>query len=433
MAQRQVDLERMLEGVRGVFRHPKVPVTAIRRKTLLYRQNQDRKDHTLVPVFTWAEAVVSPSEPILLDYGQWILEDENLDETKSVEWLESAWKRLTWRLQSGETVHFDHVPNPMYDQTRVVPLRPNREPCHWYVTRLALKVAYDEGPLVRSGLPAFPGWRYLAQEMFGIEDRAQGWEGEIHVVLPLTSTRIEFVRFGGRKARVRVWSAASDFTGMGFRLWALDASGRAMQAYTDSVKSEFTVTVPRQPARAVGFLLDIQTEQVIDQWGEPWMVLQPRSPRTLAAALADRILNGESQDLELKNYVHRRTPSGEMDPSYLNRDKLARTLVAFANSNDGLIVLGVDDNLEIRGVSDYRRTRDVVMEVAHDQCKPPLTPRITKVVMQGRTLACVEVRQSSRLHQTQEYVSYTRRGSSVRKMSPSEVEDHARSRGPLKW
>jgi ATP-dependent DNA helicase RecG len=74
--------------------------------------------------------------------------------------------------------------------------------------------------------------------------------------------------------------------------------------------------------------------------------------------LSRLIAQGEGQQLDFKEET-------------IKPGKLAETLVAFANAEGGLILLGVDDRGHVVGVSDLKRATDNVVE-AITHCSPPL-------------------------------------------------------------
>jgi ATP-dependent DNA helicase RecG len=57
----------------------------------------------------------------------------------------------------------------------------------------------------------------------------------------------------------------------------------------------------------------------------------------------------------------------------LQPDKIAATLVAFANTDGGQLIIGVDNNGKIKGVDDADRAMREVDNVAANNCEPPVT------------------------------------------------------------
>ncbi|ETX07007.1 MAG: hypothetical protein ETSY2_13725, partial [Candidatus Entotheonella gemina] len=78
--------------------------------------------------------------------------------------------------------------------------------------------------------------------------------------------------------------------------------------------------------------------------------------------LSQRIVRGEDLYTEFKLW-----------PLHVN--SLAETLVAFANTDGGQLLLGIDDAGNIIGVEEPDRTMRTVDNVAYNNCEPPLTVR----------------------------------------------------------
>ena len=81
--------------------------------------------------------------------------------------------------------------------------------------------------------------------------------------------------------------------------------------------------------------------------------------------LLREIQGGESKTLELKESLPAKSK------------KYVKTLVAFANSSGGKLVIGVrDGDREIVGVEDAALAADSIANALSDSCEPMLTPRI---------------------------------------------------------
>lgn len=96
--------------------------------------------------------------------------------------------------------------------------------------------------------------------------------------------------------------------------------------------------------------------------------------------LLDLIQQGESKTLELKS----RLPQ---------HDQLAKTIVAFANTSGGKLVLGVDDQRNVVGVAedDLFTLQDQITSIIHDRCSPFILPEIYTANLQGKMVLVVEV------------------------------------------
>ena len=73
-------------------------------------------------------------------------------------------------------------------------------------------------------------------------------------------------------------------------------------------------------------------------------------------------------------------------------DDLAASLVAFANTDGGQLMLGVTDDGQMRGVDDFDLVTQRMDQVAYQNCEPPLT--IVQEVVRtpdGETIVVVNV------------------------------------------
>lgn len=85
-------------------------------------------------------------------------------------------------------------------------------------------------------------------------------------------------------------------------------------------------------------------------------------------------------------------------------DKIAREIIAFANTKGGYILFGVDDDKEIVGVESEKETAELVRETAEKNCEPPVEHRISFVEIDGKEIVVVEVPESSKKpHRIQDY------------------------------
>lgn len=84
------------------------------------------------------------------------------------------------------------------------------------------------------------------------------------------------------------------------------------------------------------------------------------------AELRNLIQTGEGTFLEFKKTIP-------------NAQKIAREIAAFANTKGGTILVGVDDNKNISGVSAYFEEEFLLMEAAQKWCVPAIPLRIELV------------------------------------------------------
>lgn len=111
-----------------------------------------------------------------------------------------------------------------------------------------------------------------------------------------------------------------------------------------------------------------------------------------------------------------------------------RTLVAFANSAGGRLVIGVTDEGTVVGVDDPLAEEERIANLINDRISPQLVPAIDLVTLRGKTVLIVDVPLSTRrphyiTRQGPEAGVYVRLGSTTRQADPAlvaELERNAR-------
>lgn len=124
--------------------------------------------------------------------------------------------------------------------------------------------------------------------------------------------------------------------------------------------------------------------------------------------LYDMIAGGEDSITEFKRDVSQRSDfAGEM--------------IALANIEGGRILVGVTDEGSIVGVTDPQRTEETIMNIARDNCNPPLTPVVDRVAAdEGLVLVVIIPRRASIPHENNSGQCYIRVGSTKRLATPQE-------------
>ncbi|TDA41902.1 MAG: hypothetical protein DSO07_02095 [Thermoproteota archaeon] len=94
-----------------------------------------------------------------------------------------------------------------------------------------------------------------------------------------------------------------------------------------------------------------------------------------AEELVRRISRGENLHTEFKENVE-------------NPESLAKSIVCFANTDGGQIIVGVSRNGEIIGVKDLDYLERLVDDVAF-KCEPPVTVVVETVEIEGKKIVLV--------------------------------------------
>lgn len=101
---------------------------------------------------------------------------------------------------------------------------------------------------------------------------------------------------------------------------------------------------------------------------------------------------------------------------------LSNHIVAFANADGGVLVIGIEDNFEVTGIDDYKSNINDILKVPFDYCKPSIrvsTETIECLDKNGNPnhLLVMTIPQSSELHANQQDDVYYRVGDKSKKLN----------------
>ncbi len=107
--------------------------------------------------------------------------------------------------------------------------------------------------------------------------------------------------------------------------------------------------------------------------------------------LLDLIEEGENIQVEFKR-------------KFSTHDKIAREMIAFANTKGGYVLFGIDDDKKIVGVESEKETTELVKDTALNYCEPPLKYLIDYREIDGKEIVIVNVPESNlKPHRIQDY------------------------------
>jgi predicted HTH transcriptional regulator len=107
--------------------------------------------------------------------------------------------------------------------------------------------------------------------------------------------------------------------------------------------------------------------------------------------LLELIEEGENLQCEFKR--HFTTP-----------EKIAREMIAFANTKGGYIIFGVDDDKTVVGVDSEKSESEMIKDAAENYCEPPLNYSIDFIELYGKELVVASIPESEiKPHRLQDY------------------------------
>ncbi|WP_199118888.1 helix-turn-helix domain-containing protein [Pedobacter sp. ASV28] len=93
------------------------------------------------------------------------------------------------------------------------------------------------------------------------------------------------------------------------------------------------------------------------------------------------ILAGENVSLDFKKTIS-------------NCEKIAKTLVAFANNKGGKLLIGVADDGTIKGVKAEEEEKYMITRAAHQFCKPAIEPSFEEYLVDDKLVLVAEIPKS---------------------------------------
>ncbi len=128
--------------------------------------------------------------------------------------------------------------------------------------------------------------------------------------------------------------------------------------------------------------------------------------------LLEKINNGEDSYTQLKETI-------------IRSQSLAKEMVAFSNSEGGIIIFGVADNKEIKGLrnEEIEKLRQLIANVANENIRPPIYPLIEIITIQHFKIVVVTVHKgANKPYSTNSGEYYIKSGSEKKIISSEELK-----------
>lgn len=87
-------------------------------------------------------------------------------------------------------------------------------------------------------------------------------------------------------------------------------------------------------------------------------------------------------------------------------EKIAREMIAFANTRGGYIFFGIDDDKEIIGVESEKSEAELIKDTAFNYCEPPVEYNLDFLDVHGKEVVIVSIPESEKKpHRLQDYLN----------------------------
>lgn len=166
------------------------------------------------------------------------------------------------------------------------------------------------------------------------------------------------------------------------------------------------------------FRFNPHSESFAERSFQEYLQNQP-SPQTTRTELLRLIRGGEDTYLELKVKLS-------------NSDKIAKGIVALANTDGGAMIFGITDQLRVEGVRNPEEVQSELVRICREEIYPPILPLIDSVAFDNaRIVVVLDVEGKRRPYRTREGRFYIRFGAEKREIARSELADWLSEIRPL--
>lgn len=96
----------------------------------------------------------------------------------------------------------------------------------------------------------------------------------------------------------------------------------------------------------------------------------------------------------------------EFKQRFSSFEKIAKEMIAFANTNGGYIIFGIDDDGSVYGVESEKGEAELIKETAEKYCEPPVDVKIDFIELENKEIVVAEILESNRKpHRAQDYLN----------------------------
>lgn len=304
------------------------------------------------------------SEERFYDYDNVILTSQVVTVREALEKIEQIARKETFPIRDISSLRIDEAG---FDTPYFIPSKSmwgyvnyDWPHIHTYISlRSQEGVSTSFGSLVKLGLPAYPSFEDAVRSFLDLDSKQYTTDRRLIIVTPDYRARINGVIISNKKITLQIDILTSNKSkGIVGKFYFYDGhrsynSPEVMLEnglITHSVEFDNPEFIGAYLVSGEGDRLDYREFNVYGRSVGDLVVETPTS------FIEDLIKRGENQSVEFKAEIS---------------NTLAETVVAFANTNGGVILLGVDDNSRVVGFRNDGKSRDAVTNHVATSCEPP--------------------------------------------------------------
>jgi hypothetical protein len=206
----------------------------------------------------------------------------------------------------------------------------------------------------------------------------------LEIVIPDLRGAIRKITFGEDNASVDL--DIPDWSSNGLRFTAASTDGNTETELPVSTTPESISFKPGPPWSQLAFFVMAQDgSEVID-----WAQLHSTIP------YSDQYVNWSVPEKQLQRLIEEwETQTVEFKASAADLGDVVQSVVAFANSNDGAIIIGVNEARDIVGVGKPEKVEERIRQAISEFCDPTVNPTFSTLEVLGRSILIVSLGKGS--------------------------------------
>ncbi len=247
------------------------------------------------------------------------------------------------------------------------------------------QVQLPNGPTCAIDEPLYDSGNAAVNDFFGFLASNVPWRGSAIFMLPNYKAKITQIKLGSTRITVTfALGKDSRYSDLLAKMYLESAQGIAQRDF-EPKEGENVIPIGIAPHLYVIYLFSKAGGEVVDfrRFGAGWTNLRDVVIETTPDNIEQIISRGENNRVEFKLAIPKKW------------EDFAETAVSMSNSSGGIIFLGVDDDTTVVGVDDPKIV-DTITDALRNLSDPWINPKITTQVVQGKTVAVVEISQGTR-------------------------------------
>lgn len=306
-------------------------------------------------------------------------------------------KTMVGKMKSGEiylkSLGKVNAKNGFYHDSNFVSSRTYQYGCFYDWPCRCFRAALNENnsfqnmnnPLIKTGLPAYPNVIEACNDFFQHrEDLIQHTARSINFLIPNYEGRITELKIDGKEILVSVENKELAMDNLVTKISCKNHDNKYQ--HSEDLRSNdgrLKFSVDFVPNEVFVYLINSQNDKRIDS-----KIFSPKffdrtegiAVTTSVESLEVLLAEGENQRTEFKY---------DLDRSNM---EFLESVVSFANTNRGTILLGINDDGRVVGFfEDFDKITKKIRGLVSNRCEPDITVKIDKIDFEGKLIVVVHV------------------------------------------